>query len=371
MTHLPSRSRVPLRVLAGSAAASGLLLHVLNISFLIWLWGGGRPDLLGLETRLLVPAGVQALAWGVGFAVLALVMIWRVEHRHEVLMAALFLGVYSLWGGFLSGFRLLEDPWPPALLVACDVLAHAAGIRFTQLFPRPLRAEHLTGLGPRWLRRTVMPAFAVLLNPRVYWPAAVAFEAVIRILPWAGVNGLHVLVWCVLATTYVYASFRRSTREERQRIFWILEGVVVFLLAQIIWVGLWAVDASGVVSVDLRVWSSWLNAVSACATLVCFALAIFYSGAFDSELVLRRTAVLSVASVGALLIFVTLETATEEILGHLLGLESRLGAIVGGLMAALAFRPLSVKLEAYAERWSETSRAVEEPEPPVAASGRV
>lgn len=329
-----------------SAAGAGLVLHLLNLGLLGWLWGQGRMDVTPMAGAALLPTALRVLAWGVGFSTLALIMVWRVGHRYEVLMAALFLAFYSLWGGLREAFPLRDEMWWPAAMILLDALTHAVGVRFTQLFPRPLERRDLLSLGPGWLRRSVMPVLAALLDRRVFWAAAVVIEGGTRLLPEGfGASGVHVLLWVALAATYLFASYRRGDARDRQRIFWIMEGVLVFVVAQIVYLGLWAVDRTGALSLDLQFWAVWLWAITAWLTLTCFYLAVFHSGAFDSGFVVRRTTVLSASSLLAVLIFITLEAASEEILNDVLGVESRAGAILGGVVAGLTFHPLSLWID--------------------------
>ncbi|MCZ6643144.1 MAG: hypothetical protein O7F71_16335 [Gammaproteobacteria bacterium] len=83
--------------------------------------------------------------------------------------------------------------------------------------------------------------------------------------------------------------------------------------------------------------------------------AVFYAGAFDSGMVLRRTTVVGISTGLALLIFVTLETLLEEFLAESFGLESRVGDIIGGVSAAVAFRPLSRRIDRMIGRFSSVA----------------
>ena len=163
---------------------------------------------------------------------------------------------------------------------------------------------------------------------------------------------IHLLVWLVLGTFFLYTSYVRGSREDRRRIFWILEGVAVFLVVQILDLGLWTVSSTGLLELDLGLWSNWLRAVSAWLTLGCFVMAVFYAGAFDSGMVLRRTTVLGLSAGLAVLIFLTLETLVEDLVAEAFGLESRIGGILGGVVAAVAFRPLSQRIDKIIGRWS-------------------
>ena len=84
-------------------------------------------------------------------------------------------------------------------------------------------------------------------------------------------------------------------------------------------------------------------------------MAIFYAGAFDVGLVLRRTTVVTLTGMLAIAVFITIETTIEEALEEVLGLQSRTGGIVAGIAAALAFRPLSVRIDRWMQRSAEES----------------
>ena len=81
---------------------------------------------------------------------------------------------------------------------------------------------------------------------------------------------------------------------------------------------------------------------------------VVLAGAFDSGMVLRRTTVLGLSGGLAVLIFVTLETLAEELLANVFGLQSRVGGVLSGVTAALAFRPLTLRIDRTLGRWSST-----------------
>ena len=335
-----------LRLTAASAAACGLLLNVLNLIFMFWVGTTGAAQALTIDMGHFQGDAFVVLAWGVGFPALALIMIVRIGERHEVVMAALFLGVYSLWGAIMDSMIFDEAPWRPYAMIAGDALAHAIGIRFTQLFPRPLLPDDFQNPHANGLRRSINLVLRQLLDPRIFWSFAITFEITFRLIPIPGPWGLiHLLVWLILGASFLYASYVRGSEIDRRRIFWIMEGVAVFLVVQVLDLGLWAVSNTGLFDVDVPLWSNWLRAVSAWLTLGCFIMAVFYAGAFDSGMVLRRTTVVGISTCLALLIFVTLETLLEEILAESFGLESRVGDILGGVSAAVAFRPLSRRID--------------------------
>lgn len=94
---MQARTLGALRSIAVAVAGGALLIHVLNLDFTVWVWTTGSAGVLGFDIGIMVVDAFVTLAWGVGFPVLALVMIARIGGRPEVVMAALFLGVYALW----------------------------------------------------------------------------------------------------------------------------------------------------------------------------------------------------------------------------------------------------------------------------------
>lgn len=334
-----------LRITVVLVGLAGLVLSIIQLGFLVTAWAGNPVVGMDIEPQRIPTRMLRVLAWGVGFAVLSLVVAWRVGHRGEVLMAGLFLAVYAVWAGVGGNVLFRGESWIGPVMVLLDGLTHAIGIRFTQLFPRPVTAAEVAQLGRGRFRKLVSPVLGALTRPRFFWPFAFVFEATGRMIGTSGSYYAHLLIWLTLATVYLYASYRHGSQEDRRRIFWIMEGVVVFLAIELLWVAELSLQALGVISLDLAFWSRWQSVVEAWASLTCFALAIFYSGAFDSGLILRRTTVLSVTGALAVIIFITLETTVGEILTDMLGLNTRVGDIAIGVVAALAFRPLMDRID--------------------------
>lgn len=350
------RTLVPvLRFAAALVALAALVLSSLHLGSLVTAWMGDSGAGVGTVPHLIPSRILIVLPWGVGFATLALVIIWRVGHKEEALVAALFLAFYSLWTGIGRNPLFEGETWLRPVLYVIDGLSHAIGIRFTQVFPRPLTAGEVARFGRGWFRQTVSPILATLTRSRFFWPFAVVLEVLGRVTGMSGLFYAHVITWLILGSAYLYIAYRLGTREDRRRVFWILEGVLVFLALELVWVSMWSIHSLGVVSLDLAFWGRWQSVAEAWITLICFALAIFYSGAFDSGLILRRTTVLSASGALVVIIFVALETTLGELVEDVLGPDTRAGDIAIGVMAALAFRPLSERLDRRVLKW--TSRA--------------
>ncbi|MEQ8956170.1 MAG: hypothetical protein RL120_18725 [Gammaproteobacteria bacterium] len=208
---------------------------------------------------------VTVLPWGFGFAVMALIMITRIELRRDVVVASLFLSSYAMWGVFVQSSLFIQNPAYSGIMQFFHALTHIAGLRFTQVFPRVLRAEDLKTAGPTWFRSTVSLSLGKFLDPRIYWPIAVAAESLVLLArPNTNIESLHLLVLIFLAAYFLYCSYSGGSEKERKRIYWVLEGVLVFLFAEIVVLAFMAVVASGLIDLDLNSWIIWIRALSAC-----------------------------------------------------------------------------------------------------------
>ena len=217
----PTVSFRALRATIVGIAAGAAIIQVANVLLVVWIVAPtsvavGPPDLDLIAAGLL-----SAVAWGLGFAVLGLVIALRGGHREETVVAGLFLSIYSLWAALSFSAPFEAVWWRIPVHIVFDVLCHSIGIRFTQLFPRRLTATDVLGLTSGRMTRPVARALAALVKPQVYWPVALTFEVVV----WVGrfwlnvpLPAAHLLIWLILGVTYLYAGYRSGGSEERRRI---------------------------------------------------------------------------------------------------------------------------------------------------------
>jgi hypothetical protein len=338
---MPFHPRAIQRVAVGILAVAGLLLGLWGLGAQVMQWQADPtawPDLSALLTdtgrQLAIPA----------FAFLALLIVWLTPYQSGALFGVLFLSVYALWGAAAEHLDR-GGPWFVPAIMALDFLFHTSAVRFSQLFPRPLQRSEVMALGRGRLTKPLASLFAFGLDPRVFWPVAVVGEGLVLGLPWGWLYMAHVMFVSLLAAGYFYAGYRRGSEAERQRIFWLMEAAVVFAATELIFYALNALYALQIFDINREFWASWLHLAMVWATLLCFVLAIFYKGAFDSRLVLRRTTVASAAGALAVVIFITMETAVTETLEGVFGFESRAGTIAGGVAVALLLRPITDRID--------------------------
>jgi hypothetical protein len=278
------------------------------------------------------------------FAALGVLIVWLSPRESGALFGVLFLSVYTWWG-VVGGSVDRESMWFRPLIMANDFLFHTSALRFAQLFPRPLKAADVLALGTRNFTRPTASFLAALVEPRVFWPVALFFETLALTIRLPLIYTGHVLIVSLMASIYFFAGYRRGTEEERQRVFWLMEAAVVFVAVELMYYALNIIHALGIFDINRPLWGTWLHLGMIWATLTCIALAIFYKGAFDSRLVVRRTTVASISGALAVLIFITLETAITETLEGVFGFQSRVGTIAGGVAVALLLKPITDRID--------------------------
>ena len=300
----------------------------------------------GAPLAQLVNFGLSISAWGLGLSTLALVIVWRVSDREEAFIAALVFGSLA---AIFSGVRF--DPTGPA--TASEVIprvilggfTYSIAVRFGQLFPRPLEASTVLALGRRRVSRALLRIPAALLTPALFWPAMAVMELIVHGFQTTATLVLHVLVYVGLAMFYLYVGYRAGCREDRRRLFWLFEGALVLFILEVTEALAYSARALGIFSAPLERWSAWLWPLEGWVALLCFSLAVFHSGALDSRLVLRKTAILSASGMVALVLFVAVEELVSELAAGLLGVGSSAGTLFAGVLAALAFRPLTERVD--------------------------
>jgi len=301
---------------------------------------------------------------------LALLLLWRVPDRPDARALTLFLAFLAIFWG--SVFRFLHVEWAADGLsislsygggwvsdtaLASFLLALAAFLRFSALFPRPLTLDRLRpSSGPRLLRA----ARLATLRPGAAWGGAAALLLVLNFLPdlvaWAtgspasaaaaflaimllltGFAGIAM----VLGARNLLDSYRSATPGERKRILWLVSG---FSAAAWMLIGAAALMA---VAVTLDVAGTAAVVVVALALVLAPLVVVFsaatgilYSGALEPGLALRRSTLYGLLGVIGLVAYTAMETALSELVERWVPLPGFVGPVVAGVLVALVLIPL-------------------------------
>lgn len=389
------RNPLPARVLTTVIALAAVAFQLYSIQVA-----------LGAARSLEEPSmRVVALSWmvlvatgGLGAAVLCLALLWRSSPRPEssafalvIACLAYFFGAEGLsrfYSRFPSGsvtYTVLDWSIPASVLLGC-----AALLRFSVLFPEPLTASDV-GLGGRWRGWRLLllrPSTPWLFTGGIFLANAAAFGAVsawnqrygtgLRAGSVAVPATIGLVLWILaLVVANLRAGFRRADLEGKRRLFWVVEGVFVattlLIVAAVVKAVLMLTSGS-----DAHAWWYPMASFAALtAMVVCFAIAMFFAGAIDPALAIRRTAVVGLLSVLMLFLFAGVEQVIQEYLGAWVGFSERVGGVLTGGTVALLIDPVRdrvTQLVRRAEaRWGATppeTEAGRSPAPALTSAGR-
>jgi hypothetical protein len=313
----------------------------------------GRLQLVVGMTFLFSQLGIVLAAAGLAGA-----LLWRSSTRPDARALAIFLALLAFVGTGDAGYLLRHRVHlAPVLDRAVDlsfpfavVGAIGALLRFSSLFPRPLtRGEILaSGFAPR-LR-------AWLASPGVRW-SVVAGACLLAAGPdlmgssldrlvgrpvdvTPALRSLFVLL-ALIGLACVVENLRTAHRvadaEGRRRIHWVLEGVLAATVVLVIVSGLKLLQMATGYATPLRIWYPLAFMLALLLLVLALAFAMFFAGAVDPDLAIRRTAVAGIAGVVAIFVFAGVEQLVQEYLATRLGLSDHLGGVLTGGVVALTF----------------------------------
>lgn len=353
----------------------------------------------------MLPPQAKPAAWGilltvltaVGACVLALILVVRSWDHAGARYLALFLAfLASVWGSLLRflqvevaerevNVHLAGEGLSATLGIAGLLLSVAAFIRFSTLFPvtlgpdtlpPPRRLFFLRRLRLQFLRPRVVwgtAIFLILLRelgglvflfvaesggitgrvdpttlaaadvPVLFWASLIATGVIVGIFPLAGIG---------LGVGNLFSGYRVAPREDRQRVLWLVAGVslagwmVVGGLGTFLLLVLFRLDPPGWISSLLLV----LPILAPAVLVVTTGVALFYSGAVDPGLVLKRSTVLGALGAMGILLFAGLEEALSDLVASRMGLPGIVGSIVAGAVAAGVMIPMRKVLGKAASR---------------------
>jgi hypothetical protein len=267
----------------------------------------------------------------------------RAADRPGVLTLAGFLLAQGFATGYLNAIAfagIRGQTWYVARVLV-NWMSYALALRTTQLFPRALDAKQLAGWFGRFERLFVGPkrawfASAILLGLSLAARSDLAFQ-------------LGQLMVLVAAVATMVANYRGGSSDERRKIYWLLLGGGCLLVARIVLVaGRLVVGFFGSMLHSpaphlARLYGilrsvSWT--IANAGLLLCLLLAVFYEGAIDPRLVVRRTAVYSFALGLVVFAFAVFENYVVDYLAAIVGIQERFLEAAAGAILAFLFKPL-------------------------------
>jgi hypothetical protein len=335
-----------------------LLRPVVSVGFLL---GSSGYDSSTIASAL------AKLSAALAAAVLAIILGWRARPRPDIRALALLVVLWPGANPYASYYPASLAPATIALLgrfytwfqLVAVVCMSAAFARFSVLFPQPLpsdairadaqqrRQSHWLRTFRLWLTRPtivwgwaafvglLIPVSSVLLPARAAGIAnitlAVALAAVMIPGYWAAILNLR-------------ASYVSADSVERRRIFWLLEGLLVFVIGFLflpMMIGA-TIGATAALGVELHFGTleSLLEPAAMILAVTCIAFAVFYRGALDPSLLLRKTALYSALTIVLIFLFAGLENVMASYVTRLIGWSGAAGTWIAAGLAAAVIAPL-------------------------------
>ncbi len=357
--------------------------------------GALLPRFVGVAQ--VVPGHARVLVWGllvtiltaVGACALALVLVarsWRSRGARSLALFLVFLA--AVWGSLLRfldvdigeesvSATFLAQGWDGALAFAGLLLATAAFLRFSSLFPSSLSP---TDLPPPRRLRALRTLRVLLFRPGVVWGVAVLLlllqwglgvllqpwitsvregaDAVVRgpkadLIPFlVGFIGIGVspLLGIGLGIRNLASGFHLASPADRKRVLWLVAGVSAsgWMVLSSVLGGFLAVilDLPGWIGDTFVV----LLVLAPAVLVVSCAVALFYAGSLDPGLVLRRSTVYGAMGALGILLFAGLEEVLSSWVALRLGLPGVVGSLLAGSLAAGVMIPLRKTLGRVATR---------------------
>lgn len=385
------------RLVITAMAVASVTVSVLELPGALAL----SPEVLRVPRPVIYSQYLIALTSGI----LALLLVWKSLQLSGVLALTIHLANLSL-----NHALMIDASGSPGLLhrgvfALTAGVAVAAFVRFTSMFPRqPTMSEmerakaELPFSAVRWSLRAAgsrQPAALtrwwrrlqarVVGAPRGVWLAGVAYGAFIywmhatfgsrhslvmfRLDEWLAraAWGLHVLIYMtaiLIGLSNLRVNYAYSSREQQRRILWLTQGYVsaVFVLILVSAAILSAVVVGSGPVWRIANWTGFIGWPLAVLTVLgCLLISVFFSGAFDPALVLRRTSLYGIMVVMLAFIFAGIESLVESRLTARFELPEGVGTWVGGGVVALAVGPIHAWLRRAIGRVAGVDESVDRP----------
>ncbi|MGH7477641.1 MAG: adenylate/guanylate cyclase domain-containing protein [Longimicrobiales bacterium] len=308
---------------------------------------GGLDTFQRLGGWAFLPAGLDTLATLL-LAVIGGALLWGMRRHPGLAPAALLVGLAVLdeipWFIYDFTYELYFAVYWPVFT--------AAFLRFGASFPQRLTQADL----PRRRWSPVESIERAALRPRLVWGAGTAIgllawitEAAPLVPPVALVLGLLITFWNISAMLLSVRFFRlnlaRADQRQRSRVLWMVQASVCYLLGYLTLVVLYLGIGGwrNVPAVTLGFANAYLVLVLLVALLL--TMAIFYDGAVDPALAIRKTTIFG--GVGALLLFAffAIEGAVSALALRWLGIGESRSVWIAAAAVAVAVGPARRRVE--------------------------
>lgn len=318
---------------------------------------------------------------------ISLVVTWRTGHKREGRHMALLLGYLAACMALSIVPAGVTETWRQALFGLCWLGAIVEGLKFFTAFPRPLTLAGIEGflgrrrkagllhaadrgaaraagalVGTLWAK-AAFTAVALGFAYRLVGQGSHRYNILSDFIRPSGLPlPLEVLLELsggaviVSVAAVAWTSFRLADAEERRRMLWIVLAqltVAVFTVASLLLALLWGLTGSESIGFVRGIFAVGYHPFIWFVDLSGFALAIFYSGAFDLRPVITKTTLYGALFLILTFLFATVEELAQDALTNRLGVPEGLGTWLGAGVIAVALGPVRERLQRVLQRVGE------------------
>ncbi len=267
---------------------------------------------------------------------ISLIISIKTNQQKGNMIFALFLSLLSD-DRVLQYLRMMNHNWAPdALILTISILTGTVFIKVFQSFPRQITKEDVKSVFPKGKILSGYVTQSAKNNTWFIFPVILLGVALI-----VSLDLMNVFI-LITASIALYVNFKKSSQSEKDKILWIFWGVLTYTFLVIIHLLINYFNPESSNTITLLI-SMLKNFVLVCSLL----MSLFFSNAFDTGVLIRRTLVDSFIFIMIVLIYNTMEHYFLHWLSHELEIsDALLSSLLSGIFV-LAFNPLHHKFMNY------------------------
>lgn len=268
--------------------------------------------------------------------VVVLIMIFRsrvVNSLYLALAIAAYLVVIQL--------PIEQGGWIYLLNVILSIITGVLFILSMQYFPVKVTGERVdAGIKPRWLKAYLR----IWLKPARLWIGMSAILSLLAVLEYfvSALGGsFSNLLILLTGFAYLYVNFRLTTGIAHSKISWLFWGLFVYTLMEATFLVVFSYTE------PLEAVAMVIAILQLLALLFAFVMSIFFADAFDTRVLIRKTAINAMLFLIAVFVYNTIEHFFLHWVAHTLHIsDAMVSSLLSGLLV-LFISPMHHRLTHY------------------------
>lgn len=277
--------------------------------------------------------------------IFSMIIVVKAKPNKGILLFAFFLTAVSQNIGLQLLLKVMALPyWGHAFWISISGgLAGTLYIKSLQSFPREITASNINSVFPhlkliRGFARWTLKGYTWIFFPIVITSGYYFSETPV----WSGLVDIFIMLSAFFS---LYVNYKNSTLSERNKILWLFWGLVSYTFLFII-----NMIIGSFYPGDVRIFKFIMTTISHFLLLISLVMSLFFSNAFDTGYLIRRTIVDGTIFILIILIYNTLEHYFLHWLSETLHLSNVLISSFMSGFFVLIFTPIHHKLMNFAKR---------------------